>query len=785
MIRGEAVTLKVGQKFGHFLIEDLLQKGGMGEVYSALDRNTNEVVALKLLTSRYIDNAYVKNRFLAEGEVYRRLSHPNIVRYIDSGEIDSQFFIALEHIQGIDLGQLIERDGPCEIDLALSIMLDVTYAVNFAHSKDIIHRDLKPHNIMISQDKVIKLIDFGVAHAKNSYVVTDAGMVVGSLCYNSPEQNQGKIVDVRGDIYSLGLVFYEIITGKRLLPNTSVSDIILSQVELDHTIIRPRFITPKCPEALQTLILKMCRFEKRERHKTLEIVLLELKEIIRARKGGGSTSSAFTKALADKDLADTHYWKGMNLLAEGKYIGALDEFEALLNLSLFQNQAYISQVEEQVDFLSWTLELCCEGATSEEDEIKSVELDVLQKLSSEYSTPKPAKGIKNAMRSLLGLYKEKLEAIKKRRKKEAKARKAPIAPEVYPLVINKLGSIYAKLGHHEQQRLMTNKIVNFAKSMEDSIKAKEIMDNLARDLAGNHDFQMTYIRFLFKKGFRESGLQKALEQGLQLRKSESFSKAFAVFNEILKYDEDNKEAGSAIEELHKQINEVAEESKKLLQLTRRMVDVQDYSSAINMCIKFLHTSPENRAIQMKLAELYVASGAKDEAYELFKSLGISAYNTPDYEEAKLLFARAIEIKPNSKASMNYLVDIIKMEDPSICTNTSHKAIIEAIYRHLGMLNQLIDLLRGRLKGSPSDLPLYEKIVGVLEEAGKSEEIIDTKIEQICCAIETGDEEMALAKIDEFATVHTEEGHLQDKLTTVSFESRLRIKNPRLRDLLKS
>ena len=160
------MTLSIGQIFGHFTIQDLVQKGGMGEVYVALDGNTGETVALKLLSPKYIDNEYVTNRFLAEAEVYRRLSHPNIVKYVDSGQIEENYFIALEHINGIDLGQLIERDGACDIDLALSIMLDVTYAVNFAHSKDIIHRDLKPHNIMISHDKVIKLIDFGVAHAK-------------------------------------------------------------------------------------------------------------------------------------------------------------------------------------------------------------------------------------------------------------------------------------------------------------------------------------------------------------------------------------------------------------------------------------------------------------------------------------------------------------------------------------------------------------------------------------------------------------------------------------------
>ena len=778
------MTLSVGQTFGHFLIEDLLQKGGMGEVYVALDRNTQEKVALKLLAPKYKGNEYVQNRFFAEADVYRRLSHPNIVKYIDSGEIDGNFFIALEHIQGIDLGQLIERDGGSEIDLALSIMLDVTYAVNFAHSKAIIHRDLKPHNIMITNEKVIKLIDFGVAHAKNNYVVTDAGMVVGSLCYNSPEQNQGKVVDVRGDIYSLGLVFYEIITGVRLIPNTSVSEIILSQVELDHTIIKPRFIKPECPEALEKIIMKMCRFEKKERHKTLELVLLELKDIINKRSHQGSTSSTYTKQLADKDLADTHYWKGMNLLAEGKYIEALDEFEALLNLSLFHNQAYISQVEEQIDFLSWTLELCCEGSTSEEDEIKSVELEVLSQLSNKYSVQKQGKGIKNAMCSLLKVYKNKIDDIKQRRKAEAKNRKAPISPEDYPLVIKKLGSIYGKLGYHEQQILMTNKIVHFARTMEDAIKAKEIMETFSKDLPYNHNFQLTYIKFLFQKGFGELALEKALEQGMQFRKAEAFSKALEIYNEILKYNHGNKEAKEAITELHDQINKIASSSEKLIELTRRMVDVKDYSSAINMCIKFLNASPENRAVQLKLAELYLACNQPNEAYEQFEKLAITAYNMTDYEEAKLLFLKAHKTNPDSKTSMNYLVNITKKENPAICDNNSHRAIIEATYKHLEMYDEHLAMLKGKLKGSLSDLPLYDKIIEIQKKAGMTDAIIDTIIAQIICAIENDDEETAKEKIDSFTADHPENSTIYDKLNGISFETKLRIKDPILRSILK-
>jgi len=776
------VTLTVSQTFGHFEIKDLLQKGGMGEVYRALDTNSGDEVALKLLAPKYQGNDYVTGRFLAEADVYRRLSHPNIVRYIDSGKVDERYYIALEHIVGVDLAQLIERDGAIDIDLAMSVMVDVTFAVNYAHGKEIVHRDLKPQNIMVTRDHEIKLIDFGVAHARNDYVNTDAGMVLGSLCYNSPEQNQGKLVDYRSDIYSLGLVFYEIVTGKRLLPNTSVSDIILSQVELDHTIVPPRFLNEACPVELQDIIIKMCRFDPRDRYQKLEQVLLALKELGKKRTGGLSTDAMKSKALADRDLADTHYWKGMNCLSEGLYLEALDEFEALLSLSLYHHQAYIAQVEEQVNFLSWTLDLCCEGTVSAEDEMKSVELDVLRKLSEVYSE-NPGNGIRNAMRSLLGFYKDRVREIKEKRKQQVKDRKVPITPDQYPLVIQKLGTLYQKLGRYQQQRLMVAKITAFAERMDDAAQGRTILDGLRRDLPDDEYVLHSYLRFLFRRGYGEEALHEALALGRQHRLKEAWNRALAVYKEVLEYNSGNAEAKAAIDEIHATLADIAEETERLCDLTQKMVSVQDYNSAINMCIKFMNDYPENPTIKDKLADLYLAKDDPRKAFEQLLGLGMALYDRGDYDQAKTAFAKALPLQPENQECINYLVEIMKRDDPSLCDRNSPKAIVEEIYLRLGLYDRVVTMHKAKLKGSPADLRTWAKIIDILQRSGDREALLEAKVDKIVCAIEQGDMQTANEEVDAFGQAHPDEVKRLERLKKLSFETKLRVRDTRIRELL--
>lgn len=775
--------MRLGETFGRYEIVDLLQRGGMGEVYRGRDTETGDDVALKVLAPEYEGNAYVTGRFLAEAEVYRRLSHPNIVKYVDSGRIGDLNYIALEHIEGIDLAQMIHRDGPPDMDLALSIMLDVTYAVNFAHHKEIIHRDLKPQNIMITRDGVIKLIDFGVAHARNDYVNTDAGMVLGSLCYNSPEQNQGKLVDFRGDVYSLGLVFYEIVTGRRLLPNTSVSDIILSQVELDHTIVRPRFLNDQCPEALQDVILKMTRFDPRERFQNLEQVLLELKKILEDRTGVVSADAARAKALADRDLADTHYWKGMNFLAEGQYLLALGEFEALLNLSLYHHQAYITRVEEQVNFLSWTLDLCCEGAVTEDEEFKGVELDVLKQLSQVYSQ-NPNDGIRKAMRSLLAVYKDKVHEIHEKRRKKAKDLKMPVAPHQYPEVVRKLAGLYAKLGRTEQRRLMESKILSFARTMEDAGEARRILEQLRRDCPDDAQVRRGFVDFLFAKGPREAALAEALTLGRDFRLREDYSKALGLYKQVQEADPGNAEAAAAIDELHEALAELSKETERLVDLTQKMVQVEDYQAAINMCLKFLNDYPENLPIQDKLADLYVATGKVDRARDQLLRMGQSTHDKGDFVGARELFARALRLWPDCQEAITYLVDLFKREDPQVFEGkSSSKAIVEEIYVRLGMYDKVVADLRSRLKGSGADLRLHDRIIEMLDTACDHDAMLEARVDKMVCAFTAGAIDCARDEIDAFLADHPDETARLERLKNLPFEVKLRVNDSRIREML--
>src|SRR5512142_1767385 len=202
----------IGSLFdGRYKVVRRLGSGGMANVYLAEDQELGRRVAIKILNDRHAHDEQFVERFRREAKNAAGLSHPNIVSIYDRGEFDGAYYIAMEYLEGRTLKELIVRNGPTPVPIAIDYARQILSAIAFAHRNGIVHRDIKPHNIVVGGDGRLKVTDFGIARSGASQM-TEAGSIVGTAQYLSPEQARGAPVDPRSDIYSLGVVLYEMLT---------------------------------------------------------------------------------------------------------------------------------------------------------------------------------------------------------------------------------------------------------------------------------------------------------------------------------------------------------------------------------------------------------------------------------------------------------------------------------------------------------------------------------------------------------------------------------------------
>ncbi len=279
--------LAAGQQIGHYEIIRLLGEGGMGEVYVAQDRKLHRRIALKLLPACFTTDAERLRRFEQEAHAASALNHPNILTVYEIGEADSSRFIATEYVDGETLRQRVSRS-----DLALSESLDIAIqiasALVAAHRAGVVHRDIKPENLMVREDGIVKVLDFGIAKlieqpvaepaaSTRVRVKTDTGVVLGTSSYMSPEQARGLAVDARTDIWSLGVVLYEMAAGRAPFEGATTGDVIVSILEHEPSPLA-QFWT-EAPAELQRIIAKALQKDREERYQTARDLLIDLKRL--------------------------------------------------------------------------------------------------------------------------------------------------------------------------------------------------------------------------------------------------------------------------------------------------------------------------------------------------------------------------------------------------------------------------------------------------------------------------------------------------------------------------
>jgi tetratricopeptide (TPR) repeat protein/tRNA A-37 threonylcarbamoyl transferase component Bud32 len=264
---------------GRYAVLKKLGEGGKGIVFKARDTVLNRVVAIKMLkTAVASDEAY--GRFMTEAQAVAKLNHPNIVAIYDIGKEDEKQFFVLEYIDGESLRGLMDTfpERKCDVQAVLRIAVDVCSALRYAHSQQVLHRDVKPENIMITNDGVAKLMDFGLAKIIGQPRVTQEGVIVGTVAYVAPEIALGKGADTRSDLYSFGAVLYEAVTGKPPFLGEDPIKVIFSHI--NDQPVSPNKLNPRVPPAMVDCIMKLLEKEPEKRYQSAEDLIKSLREIV-------------------------------------------------------------------------------------------------------------------------------------------------------------------------------------------------------------------------------------------------------------------------------------------------------------------------------------------------------------------------------------------------------------------------------------------------------------------------------------------------------------------------
>jgi serine/threonine protein kinase len=347
----------INRTIRNFQIKELLATGGMAAIYKAVQISLDRIVAIKILHGHLAHDKNFIIRFEREAKAAASLKHENIVNIIDYGQADDMYFIAMEYVEGKSLHDLIESLPFIPHDIALRIAYDICQGLHHAHQKGVVHRDIKPANILISNDGIVKITDFGLAQAQDLTSITVTGSIVGTPAYMSPEQAAGRKVDQRSDIFSAGAIIYEMMTGSKPFKGKTYS----ATIHEILTVVPATMVdtNPLVPKTISDIVEKMLEKDLDKRYQAISEVGSDISSYLKKHnvEPPRAAIAEFVAASADdrqrilQKRKEQHFTRGLHLMTLGyeKIDDAMSEFQKVLHLDPENSQAkkYLSQLQQQ------------------------------------------------------------------------------------------------------------------------------------------------------------------------------------------------------------------------------------------------------------------------------------------------------------------------------------------------------------------------------------------------------------------------------------------------------
>jgi serine/threonine-protein kinase len=306
---------------GRYRLLSRLGAGGMADVYLAQDEQLDREVAVKLLHRRFAEDPGFVERFRREAQSAASLQHPNVVSVFDRGAYDGTYYIAMEYLQGRTLKRVIREDAPLEVGRAIDLTIQMLKAARFAHRRGVIHRDLKPHNVIVDDNDHVKVTDFGIARAGASDM-TETGSIMGTAQYLSPEQAQGHSVSAPSDLYSIGIVLYELLTAR--LPFDGESPVAIALKHVSEPPVPPSEFNPAVPKALEQVVMWSLNKNPGDRPADADQFILALEHVRESLPAAAGEATASMRAISGTGLVPAVGYQHTGVLPAADALGAYD-----------------------------------------------------------------------------------------------------------------------------------------------------------------------------------------------------------------------------------------------------------------------------------------------------------------------------------------------------------------------------------------------------------------------------------------------------------------------------
>ena len=572
---------------GRYELIEELGKGGMGRVYKVFDKKIKEEVALKLLKTEISGDEKTIERFTNELKFSRKIVHKNVCRMYDLNEEEGTYYIIMEYVPGEDLNSFIKRAAPLSIGKSISIAKQICKGLSEAHSAGVVHRDLKPGNIMIDKDGNARIMDFGIARSLKAEGITGEGLIIGTPQYMSPEQVEGKKADQRSDIYSLGIILYEMMTGRVPFEgDTPLSIALKHKTEIPKD---PREINEQVPEELSHVILKCMEKDKEKRYQKVKGLLSELSDI---EEGIPTTDGVLPKKKPTTSREITVQFKLKKLLIPVFVVIAI----AIVGIILFRFTA-----PSKISGISSS------PATPPETE------EYITAANNFWRDKSYVKSI-DQFKKILDIEPKNFEAqfsIASILKEQSKFDEAISEYEKAISLDNKDPRSYIHIAEIFEQKENPEKAVDYYKKYLDAAPKSSNINLVNQKI---NDLEALFRPQLPPEQAKPisvpSKTKKKQDQGIKAFNQGDYDQSIKLMEEILKVDPENTSAQYFLDESKKKKREklVTQEIRNKLKTAQSAFQKENYQECINQLKKVLRLAPNNAQARklLNLAKLKIA-----------------------------------------------------------------------------------------------------------------------------------------------------------------------------------